>query len=170
MGTRSLTIIYDKDKKELLCLYRQFDGYPDGHGQDLLDFTENAKLSNGLILEDKQQKRTFNGMSDFACRLVTYLKNNQERDNHSGEDLPGNFYIEGKYTGNPKDYGAEFVYSIFPNKNNQTLKIFCKPIYRDCQAFILDSKSIEAYNKNNGKIGSKEEVLSYRNMLMGWLA
>ena len=37
MGTRSLTFVYE-DNKPIVNMYRQFDGYPEGHGQELADF------------------------------------------------------------------------------------------------------------------------------------
>jgi len=37
MGTRSLTYVYD-NKEPLVCMYRQFDGYPSGHGKELAEF------------------------------------------------------------------------------------------------------------------------------------
>lgn len=39
MGTRSLTVFIDEhNDKEIVVMYRQMDGYPEGHGQDLVDF------------------------------------------------------------------------------------------------------------------------------------
>ena len=31
MGTRSLTYVYENEAP-IICMYRQFDGYPSGHG------------------------------------------------------------------------------------------------------------------------------------------
>ena len=39
MGTRSLTTFIDNNtKEEIVVMYRQYDGYPGGHGRDLLNF------------------------------------------------------------------------------------------------------------------------------------
>jgi hypothetical protein len=38
MGTRSIIYIYDQQKKIIVRLYLQFDGYPDGVGADLAKF------------------------------------------------------------------------------------------------------------------------------------
>ena len=43
MGTRSLTFVYE-DKTPILNMYRQFDGYPSGHGQELADFLLSGKM------------------------------------------------------------------------------------------------------------------------------
>ena len=40
MGTRSLTYIKSEYNTEdnIVCIYRQFDGYPSGHGIELANF------------------------------------------------------------------------------------------------------------------------------------
>ena len=41
MGTRSLTFVYEKYgqvQKPVVNMYRQFDGYPTGHGAELAEF------------------------------------------------------------------------------------------------------------------------------------
>ena len=38
MGTRSLTFVYNDNKKPIINLYRQYDGYPSGHGAELAEF------------------------------------------------------------------------------------------------------------------------------------
>ena len=82
MGTRSLTYVYggDRETKPLMCLYRQFDGYPAGHGQELIDFLKPIKLVNGLSLDNKQ--KVANGMGCLAAQLVAHFK-----------DGPGQFYL-----------------------------------------------------------------------------
>ena len=38
MGTRSITVVYDEyNDKPVVCMYRQFDGYPSGHGRELAE-------------------------------------------------------------------------------------------------------------------------------------
>lgn len=46
MGTRSLTFTYHNSEK-VICLYRQFDGYPEGHGKELATILSTT-LSNGM--------------------------------------------------------------------------------------------------------------------------
>ena len=52
MGTRCLTFVYD-NKLPILNLYRQFDGYPSGHGQELGEFLKNLEITNGIAKETK---------------------------------------------------------------------------------------------------------------------
>jgi hypothetical protein len=59
MGTRSLTFTYDNQGTKILCLYRQFDGYPEGHGKDLAEI---------LNITDN------NGMECLSASIVAKLK------------------------------------------------------------------------------------------------
>ena len=65
MGTRSLTHFIErhteqpKDKRkkaivkdtEIVVMYRQYDGYPSGHGIDLSEFLSKGRLVNGISCE-----------------------------------------------------------------------------------------------------------------------
>ena len=53
MGTRCLTVFKNAKNKEIAVLYRQYDGYLDGHGAELADFLKNKKIVNGLQGENK---------------------------------------------------------------------------------------------------------------------
>ena len=50
MGTRSLTFVYDEDTP-LINMYRQYDGYPSGHGAELADFLNKSKYSISGLCE-----------------------------------------------------------------------------------------------------------------------
>lgn len=71
MGTRSTTKIYE-DGKLLLALYKQYDGYPDGWGNELKEFLKSGKFVNGL--NPSKGKILFNGVGCFALQLVTTFK------------------------------------------------------------------------------------------------
>ena len=47
MGTRSLTFVYD-GKEPMINMYRQYDGYPQGHGKELADFLNSGTMVNGF--------------------------------------------------------------------------------------------------------------------------
>lgn len=71
MGTRSTTRIYE-DGRLLLALYKQYDGYPSGWGQDLKDFLHKGTFVNGICRgRDELQ---FNGVGDFVLMLVKEFK------------------------------------------------------------------------------------------------
>jgi len=89
MGTRSTTLIREKDRndktgkitfRKLVKLYRQYDGYPDGHGLEIAEFLSNGKLVNGLGMDSKIT--LFNGAGCLAAQLIHHLK-----------DGPGGLYV-----------------------------------------------------------------------------
>lgn len=94
MGTRSLTHIKSDDgTKTLLTIYKQYDGYPEGLGQDLANLIGGMNIVNGYSEGDSA-----NGMSCLAAQVVKALK-----------DGIGNVYI---YPANAKDCGEEYTYVI----------------------------------------------------------
>ena len=79
MGTRSQTKViqqftpYNSDEKieKIICsMYRQFDGYLSGHGQDLADFLDDTPLVNGLSGDGN----CFNGAGCLAAQMVEHFK------------------------------------------------------------------------------------------------
>jgi hypothetical protein len=70
MGTRSLTFVYEENKP-IMNMYRQFDGYISGHGQELADFLKSGTLVNGYSSTDQTQ---FNGMGCLAAQLICNFK------------------------------------------------------------------------------------------------
>lgn len=83
MGTRSVTNVVDEDGDIYVSLYRQYDGYPDGHGKELAEFLKGAEIGNGIGANPSPG--FFNGVGDLACRLVTFFK-----EDHG---TIGNFYL-----------------------------------------------------------------------------
>lgn len=99
MGTRCVTNVVDEKGEVYVSLYRQFDGFPDSHGQKLAEWLEGAVIGNGITSGESRPK-FFNGVGDLALRLVTYFR---------GDDTQiGNFYIVpvGTY------WGQEFTYIV----------------------------------------------------------
>lgn len=72
MGTRCLTVIKEGDKSspDLCVIYRQMDGYPDGHGEDIRRLIGNIVVTNGY----GDDTTVANGMGCLAAQLVTGLK------------------------------------------------------------------------------------------------
>jgi len=69
MGTRSLTFVYDGDKP-MLNMYRQFDGYPSGHGSELADFLKGFEIVNGY---GEVKPKIANGMG-LAAQMIAAFK------------------------------------------------------------------------------------------------
>jgi hypothetical protein len=70
MGTRSLTYVY-ADKSPVVCMYRQFDGYPTGHGAELAEFLYGFKIVNGY---GEVKPKLANGMGCLAAQMIAYFK------------------------------------------------------------------------------------------------
>lgn len=94
MGTRSLTRVIE-DRKTLVCMYRQMDGYPSGHGQELAEFLHGIQMVNGI---GKEKPRIANGYSCLAAQLVAHFKTE-----------PGSIYL---YPADTEDAGQEYEYEI----------------------------------------------------------
>lgn len=69
MGTRSTTVFID-DGVTLCRVYRQFDGYPSGHGADLAKLCS-VRLTNGIGADSIG---TANGMGCLAALVIMGLK------------------------------------------------------------------------------------------------
>lgn len=82
MGTRSITHIHeaaiddnrDWSTEKIICtFYRHWDGYPSGHGTDLLKFCESkGRVTNGKGA-DFVEDYDYNGMGEFAVKLMNYI-------------------------------------------------------------------------------------------------
>lgn len=93
MGTRCLTFVYEmrnNKKVPLVNLYRQYDGYPSGHGAEVADFLAT---------------QGHNGMSCLAASLVAHFK-----------ESVGGFYI---HPVTDTECGQDYEYHIFeaPNRS-----------------------------------------------------
>jgi hypothetical protein len=111
MGTRSLTFVYDGDEP-MINMYRQFDGYPSGHGSELATFLNSFDaIVNGISVGDT--RRIANGMGCLAAQLIAYFKIDA-----------GGFYI---YPVTAKDCGQDYEYHVYEDKvvvKNPTEVIF----------------------------------------------
>jgi hypothetical protein len=113
MGTRSLTTFVEtykdnsgkKVKNEIVTMYRQFDGYMEGHGKDLADFLAGGKLVNGIGGGDKF---VFNGMGCLSAQVVAHFK-----------DGAGGFYLQRAN----KNSGEEFRYKVIGDLETKEITI-----------------------------------------------
>ena len=142
MGTRSLTVINDEWKNEEICvLYRQYDGYPEGHGIDLLNFLKDMNLVDGIKSFDKE-KRTANGMDCLAAQIVSYFKTGV-----------GDFYL---HSAGSRDMCEEFIYTIYIK--DKILHIKVEDVYDE---HILFDGNIDYYGEwlnPDTEISEEEEV------------
>jgi hypothetical protein len=97
MGTRCLTTVYDHGKP-IVNLYRQYDGYPSGHGAELAEFlAQFAAITNGI--SGNESRKTANGMGCLAAQLVSHFK-----------QTVGGFYI---HSVEATDCGQDFEYHVY---------------------------------------------------------
>ena len=122
MGTRSLTHVIEtykhngkKKKQTLLTMYRQYDGYPSGHGSDLVGFLEGSRVVNGYSTSDTEsEKRVFNGAGCLAAQLVAHFKKGI-----------GGFYL---HRPNAKGCGEEYTYEIEVDSDTNQTTLRCYEI------------------------------------------
>jgi len=76
MGTRGLTFIHSEwgSNEPILCMYRQYDSYPEVHGKELADFLRHKEMVNGIPVDDRNNKNMANGMSCLAAQMVANFK------------------------------------------------------------------------------------------------
>lgn len=99
MGTRSLTFVYDGERP-IINLYRQYDGYPSGHGRELAEFLEGYTIVNGL---GEKRVRIANGMGCLAAQLVAHFKTEA-----------GQFYL---HSPEQKECGQDYEYHVYRKDN-----------------------------------------------------
>ena len=111
MGTRCLTYVFDEKYKPIVCIYRQFDGYPEGHGEDLRRILEGVPIVNGIPLNSN--RRLFNGMEELAATLVQKLKE---------ENPQGNIYLVPPVWP-PENYWQKYEWCAF-GKNGRVPTVY----------------------------------------------
>lgn len=116
MGTRSLTIVKD-EKKDLITIYRQMDGYPTGHGKELKQFLDSRVLCNGIGSPRTDGLIWANGMNCLAAQLVANLKT------YKGEITVGSIYIYPNGT-KAENCDADYLYIISEDSNKFQLKVY----------------------------------------------
>lgn len=128
MGTRSLTFVYEGDKP-FVNMYRQFDGYPSGHGQELAEFLLAGEMVNGIPVGRKA--RFYNGMGCLAAQMVADFKKDS-----------GGFYL---YPVDSTDCWQEYEYHVYENKvvvKNPDEVIF-EGTWQDFHSFCYDEETAE---------------------------
>lgn len=101
MTVSSLTLIYDKNERAFVNMYRQFDGYPEVHGRELAIFLNSFDaIVNGYRPGDL--RKIADGMECLAAQMISHLKKG----------------VGGYYLRHPDDIncGQTYVYHIFKNR------------------------------------------------------
>lgn len=121
MGTRSLTVFLDEwNGSEIVVMYKQFDGYPEGYGLDLANYLKDFNVVNGISLAET--RKIANGMSCLAAQVIANFK-----------DGPGEFYLHPAGT---RDCGEEYIYIVYANEDSN-ISIKCYDVYEEKQLFDI---------------------------------
>jgi hypothetical protein len=115
MGTRALTFVYDGERP-IINLYRQYDGYPTGHGRELAEFLEGYTIVNGL---GEKRVRIANGMGCLAAQMVAHFKTEA-----------GQFYL---HSPEQKECGQDYEYHVYRKDNELRVAV----TDRGCNMFGL---------------------------------
>lgn len=113
MGTRCLTTVWDNESKPeqaIITMYRQYDGYPSGHGKELADFLKSGKITNGIPYGS--EAHWFNGVHDIAAQIVAHFKKDGEA---------GGFYL---HIPDSSGYGEEYHYHIRVTGDNIKMTVY----------------------------------------------
>ena len=123
MGTRSLTKIvevYQDEKKTsrqvLTTMYRQMDGYMEGHGAELAEWLAEFTVVNGIGMTETG--KIANGAECLAAQMFAHFK-----------DGPGGIYL---YPPGAKDCGEEYTYYIYVNNSSISVEV----TYWDNESFF----------------------------------
>ena len=108
MGTRCLTIVEDEDGNEILNMYRQMDGYPEGHGKELSEFLKDIVIVNGIKMNET--RKIANGMGCLAAQLVAHFK----------DDVGQVYLMPPKQRG----FDEEYVYTVKPHEGKLGVEVF----------------------------------------------
>lgn len=85
MGTRSLTFTYDRGEK-IMCMYRQYDGYPEGHGAELAKMLTTTESNGMLCLSATIVAALKTGWGNIYLYPITTKDAWQEYEYHVHED------------------------------------------------------------------------------------
>jgi len=100
MGTRSLTVLQNEEGQDIVVMYRQFDGYPEGHGLELAKFLSEYLVVNGIGAN--MVTKVANGGGDLAAQVIMHFK----------ADSPvGGIYLHPAGT---RDAWQDYVYFVRP--------------------------------------------------------
>ena len=117
MGTRALTFVYSENDKPIVNLYRQYDGYPTGHGAELAQFLSEFHITNGI--SSGETRRTANGMGCLAAQVVAHFK-----------DSVGGFYI---HSVDSTECGQDYEYHVYQKDKELRVRV----TDRGCNMFGL---------------------------------
>jgi hypothetical protein len=157
MGTRSTIKIHNggKNSDVLVTLYKQFDGYFDGLGEELKSFLEDIHLVNGFSMNEK--RKIANGMGCLAAQLIVHFKQgvggvyvttegDSQEYNYQIYEKDGKIICEGEGHGEHK-----WILNGPPIED--------KPSYNEVAEFVYNSSSGETKWRKVGLVECNQDYL-----------
>jgi hypothetical protein len=138
MGTRSITVVKNNDDKEIVVMYRQYDGYPSGHGLELAEFLADYKICNGFGSAQSKGKWA-NGMDCLAGQIIVHFKS---------YSMLGGIYLHPAGT---RQVDEEYTYFVYTDNGKVCISIYAN-------TWIGDNKPDEL---NLVTKGTAAEVLAW---------
>lgn len=142
MGTRSTTYVLDEDSHVLVCIYEQYDGYPNGVGRDIADIltAQRSDIPDDFKHTDIAADGTEfpvmmnNGMDCLAASLVKFRK-----EKPSGVylypaprvvkldfyDADGRAEIVGALAEHAYSNGSDYMYIVYHDKSTHQHNMLC---------------------------------------------
>ena len=128
MGTRSTTSFFSNGK-HLMSIYKQYDGYPKGWGQELKEFIKSGNFVNGFSVSSSRNSKQFNGFGCFVLQLITEYKTGV-----------GGLYLTEKNDEQEYNYEIDFVEKYEEDLLKQEINISCKEDEKFNETIILEVK------------------------------
>ena len=140
MGTRSLTRVFrkweddfgDKRREPFTTMYRQMDGYLEGHGQDLAEFLSQFTIVNGMRMDET--RKIANGIDCLAAQMFAHFK-----------DGPGHIYCMHP---SAQDCGEEYIYEIEKDGEDILMTVYdvwnSKEIFHGTPQKLLEETSVSS--------------------------
>jgi hypothetical protein len=75
MATRASVKFISKEGQTLVTIYKHYDGYPFGLGQDILNIISNKPITNGIKGQPKLGE-SFNGFDCLVASFISLTKTN----------------------------------------------------------------------------------------------
>ena len=130
MGTRCLTKFYESDEsKPFAVMYRQFDGYPEGHGAALAKFLAQRERVNGV--GDVTADNAANGIGCLAAQVVAHFKSDPDKEARAERRAECGLDIGGIYLmsdGKAGIHGEEYIYEVH-EANTEDWKIVVREVH-----------------------------------------
>jgi len=156
MGTRSLTYVEEsyetcvadeennnevrETKQNILCMYRQHDGYLSGYGLELAKYLQGFNIVNGI--GHNTPERAANGMGCLAAQLITHFKVGI-----------GGVYI---HHSDATDCGEEYTYTIYKKvaniEHNKRARVYMRVYDVYAEKVIFDGTPDKLIKKLEAKL------------------